>query len=118
MSGEVVLVFHVTDRDLLTDDSDGDGLGSWPGRGGVARSPKLGPVLMARLNSWLLNPPERSPSSPSSTSPRSRPSTDTTRRRGWPPPSRMRDETCVYPGCGRAAEFCDLDHIDHYVPIA
>ena len=109
--GEVVLVFHVTDRDLL----DSGGPGSWPGRGGVARSPKLGPVLMARLHSWLLtagtvtvkpvvdhaaigpvdrhDPPERMAEA-----------------------VRLRDETCVYPACGRAAERCDLDHIDEYVP--
>jgi hypothetical protein len=30
---------------------------------------------------------------------------------------RLRDETCVFPGCGRRAEVCDLDHIDTYVPL-
>ena len=30
---------------------------------------------------------------------------------------RFRDVTCVYPGCGRGAESCDLDHIDSYVPL-
>ena len=37
-----MLVFHVTDRDLLDD------------RHGVARSPQLGPMLVGRLRSWLL----------------------------------------------------------------
>ena len=27
---------------------------------------------------------------------------------------RHRDATCVYPGCRRAAESCDLDHINPY----
>ncbi|SFB18180.1 hypothetical protein SAMN05192575_104332, partial [Nocardioides alpinus] len=30
---------------------------------------------------------------------------------------RLRDTTCVYPGCGRDAESCDLDHIETYVPV-
>ena len=115
-AGEVVLVFHVTDRDLLTDPGDSDGLGSWPGRGGVARSPKLGPMLMARLNSWLLTAGKVT----------IKPVVDITSippvDRHDPPARmaaavRLRDQTCVYPGCGRAAEFCDLDHIDDYVPM-
>ena len=37
------------------------------------------------------------------------------------PPARMaeavrwRDETCVFPHCGRPSVRCDLDHIDPYV---
>lgn len=107
-SGEVVLVFHITDRDLLDTGS------SW-GSDGVARSPKLGPVLLGRLQSWLLSagkvtirpvvdhativpvdvhdPPARTAAA-----------------------VRLRDTTCVYPGCGRASESCDLDHIEEYVP--
>jgi hypothetical protein len=30
---------------------------------------------------------------------------------------RWRDRTCVYPGCNRPAEACDLDHIEEYVPL-
>ena len=30
---------------------------------------------------------------------------------------RFRDETCIYPRCGRPAERCDLDHIREYVPL-
>ena len=30
---------------------------------------------------------------------------------------RLRDETCVYPRCGRPSTFCDLDHIVEYVPM-
>jgi hypothetical protein len=107
-SGEVVLVFHVTDRDLLAGDVV-------PGRTGVARSPKLGPVLMGRLQSWLMTAGKVTikPVVDLATIP----AVDT-----HDPPARMaaavrlRDVTCVYPGCGRAAEVCDLDHIEEYVP--
>jgi hypothetical protein len=110
--GEVVLVFHVTDRDLL----DGDGPGSWPGRGGVARSPRLGPVLMARLNSWLLTAGKVTirPVLDLTTIPPVDAHDPTARMAAA---VRLRDQTCVYPGCGRAAEYCDLDHIDDYVPL-
>ncbi len=107
-SGEVVLVFHVTDRDLLDT--------SVPlGCGGVAVSPKLGPVLMGRLHSWLLTAARvtiKPVVDQASIAP-----VDV-----HDPPARMadavrfRDVTCVYPGCGRAAEVCDLDHIDSYIP--
>ncbi|MCW2737033.1 HNH endonuclease signature motif containing protein [Nocardioides sp.] len=107
-SGEVVLVFHVTDRDLL--DS------TMPvGSGGVAVSPRLGPVLMGRLQSWLLTAAKVT----------IKPVVDLVTIApvdAHDPPARMaeavrfRDVTCVYPGCGRAAESCDLDHIDPYVP--
>ena len=107
-SREVTLVFHVTDRDLLDTGS------SW-GSEGVARSPKLGPVLLGRLQSWLLaagrvtiNPVvDHATIAPVD---------------AHDPPARMaaavrfRDETCVYPRCGRTAETCDLDHIDAYIP--
>ena len=108
-SGEVVLVFHITDRDLLDT--------SIPlGSSGVAVSPKLGPVLMGRLQSWLLTA-EKVTIKPvvdhASISPVD----------AHDPPTRMaaavrfRDSTCVYPGCWRAAEVCDLDHIDSYIPL-
>jgi hypothetical protein len=108
--GEVVLVFHVTDRDLL----DADPL--FPGRHGVARSPKLGPVLMGRLNGWLMTAGKVT----------IQPVVDSVAIAAvdaHDPPARMaaavrlRDETCVFPGCGRAAEVCDLDHIDPYVAM-
>jgi len=107
-SGEVVLGFHITDRDLL-DTSSG-----W-GSEGVARSAKLGPVLMGRLHSWLLAAGKVTIKLVVDHA--SIPAVDV-----HDPPARMsaavrhRDPTCVYPGCGRAAESCDLDHIDSYVP--
>lgn len=30
---------------------------------------------------------------------------------------RLRDPTCVFPGCHRRSRACDLDHIEPYVPI-
>ena len=105
----MVLVFHITDRDLL------DTSAPWA-RTGWHRSPKLGPVLMGRLQSWLLTAgkvtikPVVDHASVSAVD-------------AHDPPARMaaavryRDETCVYPACRRTAESCDLDHIDEYVPI-
>ncbi|WP_439938722.1 hypothetical protein ACS3YM_03675 [Nocardia sp. N13] len=104
--GEVVLVFHVTDRDLLDD------------RAGVARSPKLGPVLTGRLRSWLLCAGKVTITPVVDLDPRAHPPVD-----AHDPPARMaaavrwRDRTCVYPGCKRPAEVCDLDHIEDYVPL-
>jgi hypothetical protein len=106
--GEAVLVLHLTDRDLLEP-------GSPVGCGGVARSPRLGPVLLSRLQGWLLSAGRVT----------IKPVVDLATVRPvdqHDPPARMaeavrsRDETCVYPRCGRAAESCDLDHIDAYVP--
>ena len=104
--GEVVLVFHVTDRDLL-DDSHG-----------VARSPRLGPVLTGRLRSWLLAAGKVTITPVVDLDPSAHPPVDR-----HDPPARMaaavrlRDETCVYPRCGRPSERCDLDHVDAYVPV-
>ena len=104
----MVLVFHITDRDLLD-------TGAPLGCSGVARSPKLGPVLMGRLRSWLLTAGKvtiRPVVDHATVQPVDR----------HDPPARMadavrfRDETCVYPACRRAAESCDLDHIVGYVP--
>ncbi|WP_255893019.1 HNH endonuclease signature motif containing protein [Nocardioides astragali] len=113
--GEAVVVFHVTDRDLLDTDTDPDGSGLLR-RDGVARSPKLGPVLTARLHSWLLT------AGTVTIKPvldiHAMPAVDQ-----HDPPARMaeavrlRDETCVYPRCGRGAEVCDLDHVDEYIPM-
>jgi hypothetical protein len=104
--GEVVLVFHVTDRDLLDD------------RHGVALSPKLGPVLTGRLRSWLLTAGTVTIAPVVDLDPDAHPPVDR-----HDPPARMaaavrfRDPTCVYPRCGRPAEACDLDHIEPYVPL-
>ncbi len=107
--GEVVLVFHVTDRDLLDD----SGLIR---RDGVARSPKLGPVLTSRLHGWLLTAGKVT----------IKPVVDLASISAvdqHDPPARMaaavrhRDTTCVYPRCGRPAEVCDLDHIESYLPL-
>ncbi len=104
--GEVVLVFHVTDRDLLDDPH------------GVAHSPKLGPVLTGRLRSWLLCAGQVTIQPVVDLDPAAHPPVDV-----HDPPARMaamvrlRDVTCVYPRCGRPAETCDLDHIDPYVPM-
>ena len=102
--GEVVLVFHVTDRDLLDDTH------------GVAHSPTLGPVLTGRLRSWLLTAGKVT----------IKPVVDLASCRAvdrHDPPERMaeavrfRDTTCVYPRCGRPSTSCDLDHTDPYVPM-
>jgi hypothetical protein len=104
--GEVVLVFHVTDRDLLDD------------RAGVARSPKLGPVLTGRLRSWLLTAGKVTITPVVDLDPSAHPPVDQ-----HDPPARMaaavrwRDQTCVHPGCNRPAGACDLDHIEEYVPL-
>jgi hypothetical protein len=110
-AGEAVIVLHVTDRDLLT-----GGPSSLPGRDGVARSAALGPVLMERLAGWLVTAGKITvtPVLDVTTIPAVDP---------HDPPSRMaeavrlRDETCVYPRCGRPSTACDLDHIEPYVPM-
>jgi hypothetical protein len=104
--GEVVLVFHVTDRDLLDD------------RHGVAHSPQLGPMLVGRLRSWLLCAGQVTIKPVVDLDPSAHPPVD-----AHDPPARMaamvrlRDETCVYPRCGRSSTACDLDHIVEYVPM-
>ena len=104
--GEVVLVFHVTDRDLLDD------------RHGVACSPRLGPVLTGRLRSWLLTSGKVTINPVVDLDLAAHPPVD-----AHDPPARMaamvrlRDETCVYPRCGRSSVVCDLDHLDPYVPM-
>ena len=106
-SSEAVLVFHITDQDLLT-------------RTGVAESATLGPVLIERIRSWLLT------AGPVTIKPVVDLTTIDTMAAvdAHDPPARMaeaarlRDLTCVFPHCGRPAEACDLDHIDAYVPLA
>ncbi|WP_224275544.1 HNH endonuclease signature motif containing protein [Nocardioides lacusdianchii] len=104
--GEAVLVFHVTDRDLLDD------------RHGVAHSPTLGPMLAGRLRSWLLCAGQVTVKPVVDLDPAAHPPVD-----AHDPPARMaemvrlRDETCVYPRCGRPSVRCDLDHTEEYVPM-
>lgn len=107
--GEAVIVLHVTDRALLTG-------GLLPGRDGVARSAKLGPVLMERLAGWLVAAGKVTVKPVLDVT--SHPAVD----QHDPPPRmveavRLRDETCVYPRCGRPSSACDLDHIEAYVPV-
>lgn len=103
--GEVLLVLHVTDRDLLSDGA------------GVAHSPVLGPVLTGRLRSWLLTAGTVTIKPVVDLAPEAHPAVDR-----HDPPARMaeavrlRDATCVYPRCGRPSERCDLDHVDPYTP--
>jgi hypothetical protein len=105
-SGEVVLVFHVTDRDLLDDPH------------GVARSPELGPALVGRLRSWLLTAGTVTIKPVVDLDPAAHPPVDR-----HDPPARMgaavryRDETCVFPRCCRPSMACDLDHIDPYISL-
>ncbi len=112
-SGQVVLVVHVTDRDLLAGTHTVDSRG-------VARSDRLGPMLLGRLQSWLrmagtvtINPVlDLDPHTPTI------PAVD-----AHDPPApmaaavRLRDPRCIYPRCGRPAEGCDLDHTEEYVPL-
>jgi len=101
-----VLVFHVTDRDLLDDTH------------GVAHSPTLGPVLTGRLRSWLLCAGQVTVKSVVDLDPAAHPPVDP-----HDPPARMaemvrlRDQTCIYPRCGRPSARCDLDHTVEYVPM-
>ncbi|RYC04037.1 HNH endonuclease signature motif containing protein [Nocardioides ganghwensis] len=108
-NGEVRLVLHLTDRDLLTDPHGIDPRG-------VARSDQLGPMLLGRLQAWLLTAAKVV----------IQPVTDADRMPAvdaHDPPARMaaavrlRDGTCVFPGCTRPSERADLDHITAYVPI-
>ncbi|MBD3945816.1 HNH endonuclease signature motif containing protein [Nocardioides ganghwensis] len=114
-SGEVRLVLHVTDRDLIAHDQSVDSHGIDPR--GVARSDELGPMLLGRLQAWLLTAGKVV----------IQPVLDADRMPAvdaHDPPARMaaavrlRDETCVFPGCTRPSDRADLDHIIEYVPIA
>ena len=109
--GEAVLLLHLTDRDLLAKDADGAML---HGRGGVARCDKLGPVLLKRLHDWLIN------AGKVNIRPVIDPTDITAVDRHDPPDPmaeavRLREETCVFPHCGRPSARCDLDHIHPYV---
>jgi hypothetical protein len=111
--GGVVLVVHVTDRDLLAGGPTVDSRG-------VARSDRLGPMLLGRLQSWLLMAGHVTVKPVLDLDPHttSIPAVD-----AHDPPARMaaavrmRDTCCIYPRCGRRAERCDLDHTREYVPL-
>ena len=111
--GEVVLVVHVTDRDLLAGGPTVDSRG-------VARCDRLGPMLLGRLQSWLLMAGHVTVEPVLDLDPHtaSIPAVDA----HDPPPRmaaavRLRDQHCIYPRCGRRAERCDLDHTREYVPL-
>ena len=113
--GEVVLVVHVTDTDLLHDLNVDPASSTSMDTRGVART-ELGPVLMGRLRTWLLTAAKVTV----------KPVVDVTTMKAvdrHDPPAamadgvRLRDETCVFPGCTRRSESTDLDHIREYVPM-
>lgn len=108
-SGGVVLHLHVTDRDLLAPPSTD--------RFGIARSAKLGPMLLGRLRTWLLTTGTVTIIPVVDLDPAAHPPVD-----AHDPPARMaamvrhRDQTCIYPACTRPSESADLDHTVEYVP--
>jgi hypothetical protein len=113
-SGEMRLVLHLTDRDLLAD-PDGVDLGGVDPRG-VARSDELGPMLLGRLQAWLLTAGKVT----------IQPILDVEHmapvdQHDPPAPMaaavRLRDAMCVFPGCTRPSDRADLDHIVEYVPL-
>ena len=112
-SGEVRLVLHVTDRDLLADPHGVD-------PHGVARSDELGPMLLGRLQAWLLTAGKVviQPVLDLDPATTGMPAVD---QHDPPAPMaaavRLRDATCVFPGCTRPSHRADLDHIVEYVPL-
>jgi len=112
-SGEVRLVLHLTDRDLLADPHGVD-------PHGVARSDELGPMLLGRLQAWLLTAGKVviQPVLDLDPATTGMPAVD---QHDPPAPMaaavRLRDETCVFPGCTRPSHRADLDHIVEYVPL-
>jgi hypothetical protein len=117
-SGEVRLVLHLTDRDLLAD-PDGVDLGGVDPRG-VARSDELGPMLLGRLQAWLLTAGEVTVQPVLDLDPAT---TQMAAVDQHDPPApmaaavRLRDAMCVFPGCTRPSDRADLDHIVEYVPM-
>ncbi|MDQ6686207.1 MAG: HNH endonuclease [Actinomycetota bacterium] len=82
----------------------------------VGWAEKIGPVSVDLIKSWL-----------GQTNPVIRPVLDLNRTDPVdahdPPPWMrelvvLRDAHCVFPGCGRDARGCDLDHINSYQPIS
>jgi hypothetical protein len=112
-SGEVRLVLHVTDRDLLADPHGVDPRG-------VARSDELGPMLLGRLQAWLLTAAKVTIQPVLDLDPATSQMAPVDQHD--PPASmaaavRLRDATCVFPGCTRPSDRADLDHITEYVPL-
>ncbi|OKH68680.1 hypothetical protein EB73_15345, partial [Mycobacterium sp. SWH-M3] len=70
--------------------------------GGVIPTPLLADLIAAGATVKHLNPPGAEPE------PRYRPSA---KLAAW---VRMRDMTCMFPGCDRPAERCDVDHTEPY----
>jgi hypothetical protein len=112
-SGEVRLVLHVTDRDLLADPHGVDPRG-------VARSDELGPMLLGRLQAWLLTAGKVTIQPVLDLDPATT-QMPTVDQHDPPAPMaaavRLRDATCIFPGCTRPSERADLDHITEYVPL-
>jgi hypothetical protein len=108
-NGRIKLYLHASLTDLLTAlDTEGgtDGL--------VGTVENLGPATVAKIKDWVGH------SRVTLTPVLHVASDDTwTIDRHDPPPRmteavRLRDETCVFPRCGRHARSCDLDHIEAY----
>jgi hypothetical protein len=112
-TGEVRLVLHLTDRDLLADPHGVDPRG-------VARSDELGPMLLGRLQAWLLTAGKVTIQPVLDLDPAT---TQMSAVDQHDPPApmaaavRLRDATCVFPGCTRPSDRADLDHITEYVPM-
>jgi hypothetical protein len=111
--GVVGVVLNHTDRDLLADPHT-------VGPRGVARSDELGPMLLGRLQAWLLTAGEVTVQPVLDLDPSSSPM-PAVDQHDPPAPmaaaARLRDATCVFPGCTRPSDRADLDHIVEYVPM-
>jgi hypothetical protein len=118
-SGEVRLVLHLSDRDLLAQ-TDPHATTDSTGPRGVARSDELGPMLLGRLQAWLLTAGEVTIQPVLDLDPAT---TQMAAVDQHDPPApmaaavRLRDEACVFPGCTRPSGRADLDHIVEYVPL-
>jgi hypothetical protein len=116
-SGEVRLVLHLSDRDLLAE-TDPHATTDSTGPRGVARSDELGPMLLGRLQAWLLTAGDVTVQPVLDPSSASMPAVD---QHDPPAPMaaavRLRDEACVFPGCTRPSDRADIDHIVEYVPL-
>jgi hypothetical protein len=108
-SGKVKLYLHASLTDLVSalgTTGDTDGL--------VGTAENLGPVMIAKLKDWVGH-------TRVTITPVLHVAADDTWTvdRHDPPPRmaetvRLRDETCMFPRCGRHARSCDLDHITPY----
>ncbi|TGN62690.1 HNH endonuclease [Nocardioides eburneiflavus] len=115
-SGEVRLVLHLTDRDLLAHGIDSQTVDAC----GVARSDELGPMLLGRLQTWLLTAGTVTIQPVLDLDPATSPMPAVDQHDPPAPMAaavRLRDATCVFPGCSRPSGRADLDHIVEYVPL-